>query len=578
MNQDARPKDQDPDGTVFPLPDSVWLRHALNVAKMVFYSCEAATGHTVRTGNCLELMGIPSSGPTDQWSELVFPDDRPYFENAIKSISRRKPRYEVEYRVMHGVTGAVFWVLDRGEGDYDEAGQLRHVRGGIVEISRRIKEEAEKTAAAQVYALAFEAARMGAWHLDVATKTMSYTDELLALVGLEREEFDGTPDAIDKIIHPDDIGPWRAANDESLAPGGKLEIEFRVNLPRDGTRWFLSRGDVVRSENGAALECYGVLIDITERKIAEAAAARLAAIVTSSEDAIVSTDLSGIVTSWNGSAERLLGFCAKEMTGQPISLIFPPEMVGHPSIAASAARNGGNTAPYESTRLRKDGSHVDLLLTVSPIRDAHGTLSGTSTIARDITERKTWEKHQAMLMRELSHRVKNTLAVIQAMTRQTLRSTSDPKAFAEAFEGRIRSLAASHALLTDSDWRGASLAAVIKDQLSGVADDFDQRFSLRGPDVLLPAETATQLGLLMHELATNATKYGALSTTAGRVGIVWAASKGKLRLTWRERGGPKIETTPQRTGFGTALIDSSVARIHRRYDPLGLICRIQLAL
>ncbi len=578
MIQEVRLNDRYPDSAMFPLPDSAWLRHALSAAKMVFYSCESATGHTVRTENCLELMGIPSTGPASQWSELVLPDDQPYFENALKSISRSKPRFEVEYRLMHGVTGAVFWVLDRGEGDYDETGRLCHVRGGIVEISKRIRAETEKTAAARAYALAFEAARMGAWHLDVATKTMSYTDELLALVGLDREEFDGTPDAIDKIIHPDDIGPWRAANDESLAPGGKLEIEFRVNLPRNGMRWFLSRGEVVRAENHSALECYGVLVDITERKIAESAAARLAAIVTSSEDAIISTDVSGIVTSWNGSAERLLGFCAKEMTGQPISLIFPPEMAGEPSIAASAARNGGNTAPYESTRLRKDGSQVDLLLTVSPIRDASGTLSGTSTIARDITERKTWEKHQAMLMRELSHRVKNTLAVIQAMTRQTLRSTSDPKAFAEAFEGRIRSLAASHALLTDSDWRGASLANIIKDQLSGVADDFDQRFSLRGPDVLLPAETATQLGLLMHELATNATKYGALSTAAGRVGIVWAASEGKLRLTWRERGGPKIETPPQRTGFGTALIDSSVARIHRRYDPLGLICRIQLAL
>ncbi len=322
MNQEARLNDPYPDSAMFPLPDSAWLRHALCAAKMVFYSCESATGHTVRTENCLELMGIPSTGPTNQWSELVLPDDRPYFENALKSISRSKPRFEVEYRLMHGVTGAVFWVLDRGEGNYDETGQLCHVRGGIVEISRRIRDEAEKTAAAQVYALAFEAARMGAWHLDIATKTMSYTDELLALVGLAREEFDGTPDAIDKIIHPDDIGPWRAANDASLAPGGKLELEFRVNLPRDGTRWFLSRGDVVRGENGAALECYGVLIDITERKIAEAAVARLAAVVTSSEDAIISTDPSGIVTSWNGSAERLLGFCAEEMIGQSISMIF----------------------------------------------------------------------------------------------------------------------------------------------------------------------------------------------------------------------------------------------------------------
>jgi PAS domain S-box-containing protein len=578
MIQDAKLKSPFVAGGAFDLPDTAWLLHAQSAARMVFYSCDAATGHTQRTENCLELMGIPSSGPTEQWSDLVFPDDHHHFEAAIQAISRRNPRYEVEYRVIHGVTGAVFWVLDRGQGDYDDLGKLRHVRGGIVEISRRVREEAEKTAAARAYTLAFEAARMGAWHLNVAKNFLSYTDELLILVGLERIHFDGTPEAMDKIIHPDDIGPWRAANNASLAPGGKLEIEFRVNLPNNGMRWFLSRGEVVRADDDAALECYGVMIDITERKIAEAAAARLAAIVTSSEDAIISTDLAGFVTSWNGSAERLLGFTAEEMAGKPISLIFPAETFPAQFSGQVATELGKKDATYESTRFRKDGSQVDLMLTVSPIRDGTQRLTGTSTIARDITERKAWEKYQAMLMRELSHRVKNTLAVIQAMMRQTLRSTSDPKAFAEAFEGRIRSLAASHALLTDSDWRGASLAAIIKDQLSGVVDDVERRFSLRGPDVVLPAETATQLGLLLHELATNATKYGALSNATGRIGIRWSSVAGKLHLTWRERGGPMIETPPHRTGFGTALIDSSVAKIHRRYHPQGLVCRIQLVL
>lgn len=562
----------------FPTPTALWLRQAMSVTRMVFYSCEVATGHTVRTQNCLEVMGIPAAGPSQQWSELVYPEDRPYFESVLKSISQNQPRFEIEYRVVHGVAGTVFWVLDRGEGDFDETGYLRHVRGGIVEISERVEDEAKRKSAALLYKLAFEAAQMGAWHLDVATNRLAYTDELLELIGLDCAQFDDTPDAIDKIIHQDDVGPWRAAFDYSLAPGGKLEIEFRVNSPKRGARWFLSRGEVVRGENGIVLECYGVMIDITERKVAEADAARLAAIITSSVDAIISTDTNGLVTSWNGSAERLLGYSAQEMTGQPISRIFPPEEAFEASAGKSVTTSTETAASYESVRLRKDGNRLDVSLTVSPIRNASGQISGTSTIARDITERKAWEKHQTMLMRELSHRVKNTLAVIQAMTRQTLRSTSDPKRFVEAFEGRIRSLAASHALLTDSDWRGANLASIIQNQLSGVVDDVALRFSLRGPEVILPAETATQLGLVLHELATNATKHGALSTMEGKVAIVWTVSQGKLNMTWRERGGAKIDAPPKHAGFGTALIDSSVARIRRQYNSQGLTCRIQIAL
>ena len=318
------------------------------------------------------------------------------------------------------------------------------------------------------------------------------------------------------------------------------------------------------------------MIDITERKNAEEAAARLAAIITSSEDAILSSNLNSIITSWNGGAERLLGFSAKDMIGRPVSTIIPSDMIHEENDTMNAARRGEAITPHESVRLREGGSRVDVSLAVSPIRDVTGKVIGTSTIARDITERKNWEKRQTMLLRELSHRVKNTLAVVQSMSRQTLRASKDPESFARAFEGRIRSLAASHNLLTESEWRGGMVRDVIDSQLGGIVDDMAKRIVLDGPNALLPAEAATQLGLVLHELGTNATKYGALSAPDGTIVIGWKLWPGKLRMIWRERGGPPILVPPTHTGLGVALVNSSVAAVHRRFGKEGLTCRFEL--
>jgi PAS domain S-box-containing protein len=682
------------------------LDRALITGKMMLYSCEVATGFTVRSNNSVRLLGVASEGSTEEWSRIILNEDLPYFENAVKSITTQDPVFEVEYRVRHPVTGIVLWILDRGEGEFDADGQRIRLRGAIVEISGRVRAETQMRETSRLHSVAFEAARMGAWHLDVRRNRLTSSDELLALLGLSRGQFDETPEAFDSVVHPDDLGAWTKSRNISLNPEKNVEIEFRVVLPKSGIRWFLSRAEIIRRSDGIVLECYGVMIDISERKIAEEAAARLAAIVTSSDDAIISSNPSNIITSWNHGAERLLGYRAEEITGQPMYRIIPEELWDGEQKNLDLVSNGEPIAAYESRRRHQNGRILDMSLSISPIRNNAGKVVGASTIALDITarlrdaeihresdarlrqalaaakagafdydlvnqeirwspemfalygldpekavpsfdaimaqtvpeheqrvrsefalalsqggqfalefpiirpdgaeiwtamtgyikkdalgratnargidqdisERKDWERRQALLLRELSHRVKNSMAVIQSVTRQTLRTTNDPKSFAEAFEGRIRSLAASHTLLTDVDWRGVRLTDLIKLQTSGMADDFERRFSFRGPEVLLPAETATQLGLVLHELGTNAAKYGALSLTGGNVSITWKKGHGKLRLTWRERGGPSILEHPTRQGFGTALINSSVVDVKRRFDPAGLTCRLALVL
>ncbi len=229
----------------------------------------------------------------------------------------------------------------------------------------------------------------------------------------------------------------------------------------------------------------------------------------------------------------------------------------------------GGSFTLEFPIIRPDGSEIWTALAGDVIKDSHGRAVGARGIDQDITERKNWEKRQASLLRELSHRVKNTLAVVQSVARQTLRSSPTPRAFVDAFEGRIRSLAISHSMLTEADWNGAQLAGVIRHQVPGSVSDWERRFQLRGPDVLLPAEAATRLGLVLHELATNAVKFGSLSVPEGRVDIVWSTRGGNLRLLWRETGGPEILGTPSQTGFGTMLIASSSLRVTRRYRRQG---------
>ena len=229
------------------------------------------------------------------------------------------------------------------------------------------------------------------------------------------------------------------------------------------------------------------------------------------------------------------------------------------------------------TVIRPDGTEIWTALAGDVVKDEHGRPVSARGIDQDITERKNWEKRQAMLLRELSHRVKNTLAVVQSVARQTLRSSPNPKSFVDAFEGRIRSLAASHSLLTEADWSGANMETIIRHQVSALVHDYEGRFRLRGPAVVLGAEVATQLGLVLHELATNAAKYGALSVPEGYVDVAWTATKTRLRLLWREHGGPGNGKQPDFSGFGTLLINSSALSVSRRFEPGGFVCKLEFA-
>ena len=232
----------------------------------------------------------------------------------------------------------------------------------------------------------------------------------------------------------------------------------------------------------------------------------------------------------------------------------------------------------------RDGRYLWVLDQGRVFRNAVGDIARVMGALINIAGRKESEAQQRMMTRELAHRVKNSFAVLQSILRATLRASPDPQDFAEAFSGRLYSLAAAQDILTATDWKYAELGALARHQLSTIAVNEGDRLTISGPTVYLAAEHSVPLALIFNELATNAIKHGALSRAQGRIELHWhvttnAAREDTLVLTWTEIGGPRIHA-PRRQGFGSTLIEKSLvgAIVERRFDPGGLVCRIELPL
>jgi PAS domain S-box-containing protein len=379
---------------------------------------------------------------------------------------------------------------------------------------------------------------------------------------------------------PHDQCPMALTLKEGRAVRGMEAIAERP----DGTRInFLPYPTLLRDASGRVTGAINLLMDITGRHHAEVELARLAAIVTSSDDAMISKSLDGRITTWNAAATRIFGYTASEMVGQPITRIIPPELHDDEKRILAQLARGERLDHYETVRMAKDGRLVEVSLTVSALRDRFGKVIGASKVARDVTERKQAERLQQLLTDELNHRVKNTLATVQAIASQSLLRSSSPSHFVDAFSGRIRALAQAHSLLTSETLRGADVGAIVRDQvLLGAAGD--DRISCSGPSVTISPQTAVQLALVLHELGTNARKYGALSVPNGRLSLHWGMRANKtdhFLLDWRETSGPKV-TVPTTRGFGMTLIEETLralggeAVIHYYAD--GLTCEITLPL
>jgi PAS domain S-box-containing protein len=447
-----------------------------------------------------------------------------------------------------------------------------------------------------------------------------------------------------------------------------------------------------------------VVRDITARRAAEEAQARLAAIVTSSEDAIMGVTLEGNVTSWNEAAERMFGYSASEMIGQSIRRLIPTDRQAEEVMFLSRVAHGEGVKHYETVRNSKHGRAIDVSVTVSPMRDAADRIIGASrimrditarkqavealhrseerfrssllhsplplvlfddreqilaisqswieqsgysreelrrvedwttrafgersgqvleeirrviptepdahssermirtkdgherlwsfvtsvlgtqsdgrrvfvSVAQDVTERRAQEERIHLLMREANHRAKNMLSLVQAIARQT--AGAEPEDFVGRFTERIEALAANQDLLVRHKWQGIDVENLARAQLAHFADLIGPRILVDGPKLRLNAGAAQAIGLAIHELATNAGKYGSLSTERGRVDVSWGVANDTFTMSWAEREGPPVSPPPRR-GFGTTVMEAMAARsvdgeAKLDYAPSGLTWRL----
>ncbi len=296
----------------------------------------------------------------------------------------------------------------------------------------------------------------------------------------------------------------------------------------------------------------------------------------SSDDAIVSKNLDGVITSWNKGAERIFGYVAEEAIGRPITIVIPQERLSEEVDILARIRRGERIDHFETIRQRKHGSRIVVSLTVSPVKNAEGRIVGASKIARDITEQKRSQDMIATLAREAEHRSKNLLANVQATV--NLSQADTPEGLKQAIEGRIQALANVHSLFVETRWTGAELSTIASRELAPYAERAEGRVIINGPELLLEPNTAQAIAVTLHELATNAAKYGALSVANGRVALNWSHQADEpLRLHWSETGGPAV-TAPARKGFGTRIIERMIAQLKgtTNFDwrPEGLVCEI----
>lgn len=325
-----------------------------------------------------------------------------------------------------------------------------------------------------------------------------------------------------------------------------------------------------------------MLVDITDRRRGEESALRLASIVDSSDDAIISKDLKGIISSWNAGAQRLFGYTAEEAIGQPVTILIPEDRLDEEPGILGRIMRGERIDHYETVRRRKDGGLVDISLTVSPLKTHDGRIIGASKIARDITDRKRSQEQAALLIGEMKHRLKNSLSIVQAIASQTLASVT-PQEHA-AFAGRLQALAGAQDLLTLKNLRSVPLDEVLARALAPFQEQHSERITLDGAGgIWLDAGKVTLLSMGLHELATNAAKYGALSNDAGTVHVAWLVTpdgKGKrVKLTWQEKGGPPV-APPSRKGFGSLLLEqalkSEMGSASLAFHPDGVVCSVEL--
>ncbi|MDM9646709.1 PAS domain S-box protein [Rhizobium sp. S163] len=513
----------------------------------------------------------------ENWSEL-WHDLEPLLSRVLHTGETVSAKDRPFYIERHGHPENVYFDISYSP-IRDEGGKVRGVFCIVSETTDRVRSQlALKDSEERLRAL-FSQSAAGIGQTDLSGRMVFVNRRFTEMLGYEGDELVGI--RFQDITHPDDLPEAERRFEQLISEGASFDMEKRCICKNGDLVWTAISVSALKDEQGAVRQVGFIAIDISASKTAQESERQLASIVASSNDAILSIDMDMKITNWNAAAEKLYGYSREEAIGQSVLMLVPEDRRNEESEILSKIRAGETIHRYETQRLRKGGRPVDVQLSVSPIYDSSGRAIGASKMSQDIKARKEAERLQRVLIGELNHRVKNVFATVMAISKQTLDRDGDGRDSVASFNARLMSMAHAHDLLTHNDWQRADLADLVEQVLNPYPRE---KFEVEGCPVLLPQKAVVSFSLAIHELATNAAKYGALSVPQGRVSISWTYSQGsgRLQFKWVERDGPAVEL-PTRKGFGSRLIERLLAaeisgQSSISYDPKGVVCEIEAVL
>jgi PAS domain S-box-containing protein len=496
--------------------------------------------------------------------------------------------------VKAGALTAFFYAHDTSPRCWTQAevGLVREVAERTWAAVERARAEAERRESEARLALATEAAELGIWDWDLTTNRFVYSEKAKAICGLPLDQ-EPTYEDLVRVTHPDDFPLTSAAAQRALDPAEREcpVYNYRIVRPNGAIRRVVAHGRAVfECSDGQerAVRYVGTLQDITDAwEAAEAlqeSAARLRLAVEAGRMAVWEYDVATDNITGSPELNRVLGFpidsapSVEELRAR----YWPGEHERVKAVGQAALDRGERFFEVEYRYVWPDNSVRWLLMRAEVRFGADGLPSKAIGVVLDVTERKRAEEHQALLMHEVDHRAKNALAVVQAAVRLT--RADDLDSYKRAIDGRVSALARAQTLLAGDRWLGADLRALVEGELAPFLGDH-QRAVLDGPHLAVPMHAAQPLAMAVHELATNAVKYGALSTRSGRVAVSWhveSAAKPVLRLRWAESGGAPV-VAPSRRGFGSRVLQGTIqgqlsGTLSFSWEATGLVCEMGVPL
>jgi PAS domain S-box-containing protein len=552
--------------------DYMRLEVAIDATSLGVWEWDVESGGVYWSDRMREILGIGKDVAADYelWVSLLHPEDAANVRAAAHQLLDPSSggRMHLQHRVLLP-TGEVSWIESHGQMIYEDGRPVR-LLGTVTDITARKRTEDELIQSLAALEVTLDAADAVPWQYNTATRELRWSYRVTELFDFNDGDRYPSMDAFLASIHPEEQAQLIAlrAAERAAAPGEKFTLQLRLKRRDGGWRWIERRSIVGQDEPGGRW-VYGVDLDISERRKASEILSDTVKSLERERERLEIALLTGRLGVYEWRVGEELVWWSPEIYPlfgvDPASFI--PTVTGfnamvHPDDLAvleqktRAALADGSSFEHEYRIVRPDGQMRWISNRSRAIRDAQGNEERVVGVATDITDRKRQEEQVLLLMREVNHRSKNLLAVVQAVASQSARSSS-PEEFSQRFAERLQGLAASLDLLVHNNWQGVALGELVLSQLSHFSDLLGERVLFGGPQVTVRPAAAQAIGMALHELATNASKYGALATSGGRVEISWEITLEKhvqtLRMKWRESGGPAV-CPPSHRGFGTSIM------------------------